>query len=322
MKRSLLAGLAGTSLVLALAACGSERGPAPPSPPRPSPTTTAPQDTSALADVGWFGDCGSPTERLAFIAPLEIRTNEWASFGLGDGAVIEPGQKVIFDALVYNAQTGEQVANSYSDGQAMAVQLAGEGQAAGADPFYEPLVGQKVGACVLVAIPGVSSGSDQPDQDALLVAVTVIDATNVLERATGESVAQTEEDLPHVSLETDGRPIIEIPSDTEPPTSLEVRDLIIGSGPAVSKDQTLTVHYTGWLWSDGSAFDSSWESGQSATFPLGGVIQGWTDGLDGKTVGSQVLLVIPPDLGYGEQGSGAIPPGATLVFVVDILDAT
>ncbi|MCL1898258.1 MAG: FKBP-type peptidyl-prolyl cis-trans isomerase, partial [Micrococcales bacterium] len=272
IRRSLVAGIVGAAVVMSLTACGSERGPAPPSPPRPSPTTTPAQDQSVLGDVGWFGDCGSQTERLAFIAPLEIRSNEWGSIGLGTGAVIEPGQKVVFDALVYDAQTGEQVANSYNDGQAMAVQLAGEGQAAGADPFYEPLVGQKIGACVLVAIAGVSSGSDQPDQPGLLVAVTVIDATNVLERATGESVAQTEEDLPHVSLETDGRPVIEIPSSVSPPTKLEVRDLIIGSGPAVNKDQTLTVHYTGWLWSDGSAFDSSWENSQPATFPLSGVI--------------------------------------------------
>ena len=72
-------------------------------------------------------------------------------------------------------------------------------------------------------------------------------------------------------------------------------------------------------------FDSSWETGAPATFGIGNgaVIVGWDEGLVGRTIGSQILLVVPPDKGYGDQGSGeTIPPGATLVFVIDILDAT
>ena len=68
------------------------------------------------------------------------------------------------------------------------------------------------------------------------------------------------------------------------------------------------MNYTGWLW-DGTQFDSSWDRGEPATFALTGVIAGWTQGLVGQTVGSQVLLVIPPDLGYGDQASETIPAG-------------
>jgi len=92
----------------------------------------------------------------------------------------------------------------------------------------------------------------------------------------------------------------------------------------VETGQTITVHYTGVLWDTGEVFDSSWESGSAASFPIGtgGVIAGWDKGLVGRTVGSQLLLVIPPADGYADAGSGStIPPGATLVFVVDILDA-
>ena len=83
----------------------------------------------------------------------------------------------------------------------------------------------------------------------------------------------------------------------------------------------MTAHYTGMLL-DGTVFDSSWDRGSPSTFSLQGVIPGWTQGLAGQTVGSQVLLVIPAELGYGEQGSGGtIPPNSPLVFVVDILAA-
>jgi len=74
------------------------------------------------------------------------------------------------------------------------------------------------------------------------------------------------------------------------------------------------------LWEDGSVFDSSWDRPEPAIFGLDQVIQGWSMGLAGQTVGSQVLLVIPADLAYGEMGSEPdIPPDAPLVFVVDIL---
>ena len=83
------------------------------------------------------------------------------------------------------------------------------------------------------------------------------------------------------------------------------------------------MHYAGVLWDDATEFHSSWDKAPE-TFEIGtgGVIAGWEQGLVGRRVGPQVLLVVPPDKGYGETGSGEdIPPGATLVFVVDILDA-
>ena len=85
--------------------------------------------------------------------------------------------------------------------------------------------------------------------------------------------------------------------------------------------QTVVVKYTGWLW-DGTQFDSSWDADR--VYPVANVgqaqvIAGWNQGLVGLTVGSQALLVIPPDLGYGSTASGPIPADSTLVFVVDVL---
>ncbi len=101
--------------------------------------------------------------------------------------------------------------------------------------------------------------------------------------------------------------------------------LIKGTGPVVAAGQTITVHYTGVIWASGKQFDSSWDRGQPIDFQIGvgKVIAGWDEGLVGQTVGSQVLLVIPPDKGYGSAGqsSAGISGTDTLVFVVDILDA-
>lgn len=92
-----------------------------------------------------------------------------------------------------------------------------------------------------------------------------------------------------------------------------------GNGPIPKANQTVTVHYTGKLL-DGSVFDSSYKRGEPATFPVSGVIPGWTEALTKMKVGSKWLLWIPSDLAYGERGAGSvIPPNATLAFEVELL---
>lgn len=82
---------------------------------------------------------------------------------------------------------------------------------------------------------------------------------------------------------------------------------------------TVQVNYVGVSWSTGAVFDSSYERGTPAEFPLANVIQGWRDGLSGAKVGGRREIVIPPGLAYGPTGQGPIGPNETLVFVVDIL---
>ena len=115
----------------------------------------------------------------------------------------------------------------------------------------------------------------------------------------------------------DGRPGVIIP-DAAAPDELVVQTLIEGDGEVVEAGDTVRVHYTGLTWADREVFDSTWET-TPAALSLDEVVPGFSAALEGQTVGSQVLAGIPPDQGYGDQASGAIPAGSTLVFVIDIL---
>ena len=109
------------------------------------------------------------------------------------------------------------------------------------------------------------------------------------------------------------------------PSGLRIIDVTPGTGPAPQAGQTVTVNYTGWLFVDGKKgkkFDSSLDRGQPFSFTIGQgqVIKGWDEGVATMHVGGKRTLIIPPDLGYGASGAGAdIPPGATLIFDVDLI---
>ena len=127
--------------------------------------------------------------------------------------------------------------------------------------------------------------------------------------------------LPTITRDASGAPSIDF-AGTEMPEGLVVEVLEAGSGPAVAEGQQITVHYSGWLW-DGAKFDSSWDRGDTIAFPIayGALIDGWVDGIVGQAVGSKLLLVVPPESGYGFRPMGPIPAGSTLVFVIDVIEA-
>ena len=102
-------------------------------------------------------------------------------------------------------------------------------------------------------------------------------------------------------------------------TGLWCADITTGDGNSPTPTDNVKVHYAGWL-PDGTKFDSSYDRGEPISFPLNGVIAGWTEGVSGMKVGGKRALIIPSDLGYGDRGSPpVIPPGATLVFEVELL---
>ena len=125
-----------------------------------------------------------------------------------------------------------------------------------------------------------------------------------------------------VSEDTSKKPTITKPSG-DPPAELVTKDIVIGKGAAAKSGDQLSMHYLGALF-DAEQFEASWDAGKPFDFELGAgkVIPGWDQGIEGMKAGGRRLLVIPPDLAYGEQGQGDIPPNATLIFVVDVLKRT
>ncbi|MGV9710924.1 FKBP-type peptidyl-prolyl cis-trans isomerase [Gordonia sp. NPDC003424] len=114
------------------------------------------------------------------------------------------------------------------------------------------------------------------------------------------------------------KPEVEFPEGPAP-TELQVTDLVVGEGAEALRGGVVDVHYVGVEYDTGEEFDSSWDRGQSANFPLNRLIPGWQEGIPGMKVGGRRQLTVPPQLAYGPAGAGHRLSGKTLVFVIDLL---
>lgn len=110
------------------------------------------------------------------------------------------------------------------------------------------------------------------------------------------------------------------PGTGTPPSGLLTEDVVTGEGATATQADTVSVRYTGTLWTDGSEFDSSWSRGDAPIeFPLDRVVPGFSQGIEGMAPGGRRVIVMPPDLAYGDNPPPGLPAGATLVFVVDLV---
>jgi len=243
----------------------------------------------------------------------------------GGGTTIAEGDYIQANYLGQVWSTAKVFDNSYDRKTALVIQLA---QNSIIDGWRYALAGKKAGSRVQFAIPPTwgygKEGNAQAGikgTDTLVFVVDVQDTFNAKSSAKGKEVAQSDAALPKVGTNTDGKaPSIEIPK-ADAPTKLVSEYVIEGDGDKVAADSTLLVQYKGVVWDSGKEFDSTYSRKQLASFSLQQVVKGWAQGLTGKKVGSRVLIVIPPALGYGDNppaGSG-IKKDSTLVFSVDIL---
>lgn len=197
------------------------------------------------------------------------------------------------------------------------------------------LQGSTIGSRVVAVLPpkygyGTSGNSSIgiTGKDTLVWVLDLLQQYPPDAAASGAHVSQGGGKLPLVSSpQTGAAPSIVVPKKS-PPSKLSVTTLVKGTGPALKAGDTVVAQYVGANWRTGKVFSQSWPSstqpqGQPFSFQLGGqVITGWNDGLPGVNVGSRVMLVIPPALGYGPSGgqaSAGIKKNDTLVFVIDVL---
>ncbi|MBF4573316.1 FKBP-type peptidyl-prolyl cis-trans isomerase [Herbiconiux sp. VKM Ac-1786] len=278
-------------------------------------------DGSASKAVTVTGDFGAlPT--TSFTGPLNVDTTERTVAIEGDGETIDTGMTATVDFTVYNGTSGTKVFSTLDAG-GTALQLSTD------DKQYIPgllkaVLCSTVGSRVVAVIPPAEAFGDQGNESLGVAAtdslVMVADVEAIIpDRANG--VDQPAQDgFPTVELADDGAPTVTIP-DADPPTDLQMETLKKGDGAVVGDGDNVTVQYQGVIWGTGKVFDQSWGTGGPTTFQTTGVVKGFAAALVGQTVGSQVLVVIPPELGYGSEGNTAagISGTDTLVFVVDIL---
>ena len=296
---------------LALAGCGSSK---------------PPPANSTVSAKGAFGS--KPTVTI----PKEAASGTLAVKTLvqGKGATITKSNLFLsnFTIYVWSGKTNKLLDSTYSSApQVLPASLL---------PGIESAVaGKKVGSRVLAVIPPKegygTSGNSQlgvTGNDTLVFVLDLIQKYNSgTVGATGSQTSSGGGSLPTVKAVPGKAPTVTIPKNATAPSKLVTKTLIKGTGATVTKGEDVVAQYVGINWRTGKVFDSSWSRSLPYSFKIGAtpsqVIKGWDLGLVGQTVGSRVLLVIPPADGYGSAGQSQAGIKGTddLVFVVDIVGA-
>jgi FKBP-type peptidyl-prolyl cis-trans isomerase len=248
----------------------------------------------------------------------------------GTGAVLKAGNAALANLVLYkwSGTSHTLIDSTYSSGPQM---IPSRSDLTG---ITTALKGARLGSRVVVVLPpkygyGTSGNSNLgvTGKDTLVWVIDLLQQYATNQSASGPQVSTGGGALPSVTAKTGQAPVITIPK-TSPPSSLSVTTLIKGSGPALASGDTVVTQYVGSIWRTGNVFGSTWPSteqpdGSPFSFQLGGdVLSGFSEGLTGVTVGSRVMLVIPPSLGYGPDGgnsSAGIEKTDTLVFVIDVI---
>jgi peptidylprolyl isomerase len=308
--------------LFALTACGS-----PSSSPSPSgtltPAATASASPSASVTVQTSLDGITVTgkqlkaPKVTFKSPFAIDKTRSRVLIPGKGNTVLATGLVTVHYYGVNGRTGKVFDQSYSRKATATFPL--DQVITG---FRLGLTGQKVGSRVLIAMPGTdgydanggSSDGSIAVGDTLIFVVDIVGAS--VAQPSGKTVTPAA-GLPTVTGDAASKPTVTIPKATAP-TSMSAQVLIQGSGAKVAKGQTIYARYVGYSWKTGKLIDDQFTTPSEGT--LASTIPGWQSGLVGKSVGSRVLLVLPPKYGY-PQGSNNPPleAGDTIVYVIDIL---
>lgn len=314
-RRPLAAVPAALLLISGLAACGSSDS-----------GSGGESSIDGLDVTGAFGE-----EATVEVEDLDVSEAQTAELIAGDGAEITTDSTVDYRFVVAKAVDGEQVLSNFTEPQPETMKLSEQ-----PDEIADAILGTSIGSRVALAVPvsdvlgeqGAPQAGLGPDDDVVFVFDLIEEAEEALSAPDGEAV-EPPADVPTVVTEGDSPTgtVTDVDFSDAPeqaPKGLQVVPLVQGEGEKVASGDRVSVAYAGYKWGADEPFDNSFENEDPVTeFPLdpGGLIDGWVEGLEGVEVGSRVMLIVPPDLGYGVQGNPAIDVTGddTLVFVIDVL---
>ncbi|CAM5341979.1 FKBP-type peptidyl-prolyl cis-trans isomerase [Streptomyces xanthochromogenes] len=336
MRRRLAAALIVPALMLT-AACGGGDDAAKKKDASASPSDSASQPPAAPKPVSDASPmptvAGDADKKPTITIPKGDPSGKFVvkTLTAGTGAEVKKDDLAVTKYTGKIWKSGKDLAGSYDKGGVPQVIPAGSQTYIPA--FSEAVLGQKVGARVLVVAPPAAAfgaaGKQELGVSGTDNLVFVLDVDSVMPKKVDGTQASIPSDLPQIKADKEEAATITVPKN-DPPKKLVDQVLIEGKGDEVKSGQTVYMQYSGATWKPNEGlpqaklFDTSWKTGApfSTAIGQGQVIEGWDKGLVGKKVGSRVLLVIPPEQGYKDKAQGAdIPANSTLVFVVDILGA-
>jgi peptidylprolyl isomerase len=309
-SRRLALALVAPLLLTALAACGDDTG------------NDVPEG-AGLESVTVEGEVGTSPE-VTFDGQVSVSEIETETLITGEGDEIEDGDQVLTHLWIGNGFSQREALDTYKEEKPELITVDDQISKV----FQSAMEGQTIGSRVLVAAPAEEAFGEAgnpalgiANQDTVIMVLDLV--SGVLDEPQG-----AEKDAPDWTpeiVEKDGVPSsLDFEGTPEPADRLRIAPLVQGDGAKVEKGQTIVVNYLGQVYGGKAPFDSNF-SGEPASFQIGkgAVIKGWDQALVDRAVGSRVLLSIPPDLGYGEQGNpdAGIKGTDTLYFVVDILAA-
>ena len=285
----------------------------------------------ASSSVTVTGDFGKkPTVKID--DPLTAKKTERTVVSAGDGTVARAGYDITAEFSVFNGTTGEAIDATDYDKKPVAWTLDDKLIVGFTKTLECSTAGSRV-VGVIAPEDGIAPANLESlgltDKDSLVIVADLLTAKKpVKAEAPLPKADGADQPLPDgfpdikVSIADDkiGTPTLTLPGG-DAPTELKLAVLKKGDGAEVGKGVDVVVNYTGMNWATQEVFDSSWERGEPSTFNTAEVIPGFTQALEGQKVGSQVLVVIPPALGYGSAADGSTSDLAdqTLVFIVDIV---
>lgn len=275
--------------------------------------------SSLVSATGAFG--AEPT--INFPTPIITKNLERSELITGTGPELASGDVVLLQFTMLNGSTEEIGAQSDYSGSGALITL-GESEIPAVSKGLQCVT---VGSRVALASSAANAGADPTQvKDSIVLVIDVIKAFP----GKAYGVPQIPQaGMPSIVTAPDGTPGATVPK-KDPPATLTANVLQQADGAKLKSGEHAVVKYTGFLWSDGSVFHSTWPKGQAdvvtLTAPAAGtltaptqVTPGFVDALVGQQIGSQVLIVVPPAQGYGDAIVSGVPSGSTLIYVVDIL---